>query len=147
MNKNKCEKFGITDFVSDDAFLKHYLSPTDATTQFWAEWLAQNPHKQPEWNEARQLVEAVVLGLNDYARTYLSEESQNHLLERIQTTNALLKNETPIISLQHRWIAAAASVLLIAGLWYFNTVHTPPSVYQQQITALQHKAVEKRNNT
>jgi transmembrane sensor len=151
MYNNNYENFGITDFVSDDAFLKHYLSPTDATTRFWTQWLEQNTHKHSEWQEARQLLEAVMLGLNDYARTYLSEENQNRLLERIQNTNALLEYDTPIVPLwRNIWVistAAAACVLLVFGVWFLKVNKETPSVYEQQITALQQEVIEKTNTT
>ncbi len=151
MYNNNYEKFGITDFVSDDAFLKHYLSPTDATIRFWTEWLEQHVHKSYEWQNARQLLEAVMLGLNDYARTYLSEENQTRLLVRIQNTNALLEEATPVVPLWRKtWVtrtAAAACVLVVFGMWFFKYNQEPPSVYQQQITALQQKVIEKINNT
>lgn len=151
MNNNNYEKFSITDFVCDDVFLKHYLSPTDTSTDFWAQWLELHPHKSSEWQEAQKLLEAVVLGLNDYARTYLSEESQIRLLERIQHTNAQLENETPIVPLWRKtWVistAAAACVLIAFGLWFLNSPKATPSVYEQQITVLQQKMIEKSNTS
>ena len=151
MYNNNYEKFGITDFVSDDAFLKHYLSPTDATIRFWTEWLEQHVHKSYEWQNARQLLEAVMLGLNDYARTYLSEENQTRLLERIQYTNAMSEDTTSVVPLWRKtriisMAAVAACVLLVSGIWFFKENQEPPSVYQQQITALQQKVIEKINN-
>lgn len=147
MNNNEYAHFGVTAFVNDDTFIKHYTAPTAETTQFWEEWLAANPHKQAEWQEARQLLEAVILGLNDYARTYLSEESQNLLLARIQASNAALAQEKPVVSIwRNRWlVAVAASFLLIFSFWYFKANQAPTSVYEQQVTALSQKVKEVRN--
>jgi transmembrane sensor len=147
MNQEKYNTFGVTDFVSDDLFLKHYLSPTNATTQFWSDWLAHNPNKQTTWDEAKLLIEAVVLGLNDYVRTYLSEESQNRLLERIQATNRANTTYSLPILTKWRWTAAAC-LLLMLGFWYYRQAQQPTlSIYQQQVMVLNQKTIERNNTT
>jgi len=150
MDKNNYAQFSITDFVCDDVFLNYHLSPTETNTFFWNEWLQQNPAKRSEWEQAEQLLEAVRMGLSDYTRTYLSPEAEAHLLGRIQATIALLNdNETPIVPIWRRtWLirsAAAACVLLICGVWYFN--QSPPSVYQQEVAALKESVIEKTNES
>jgi len=148
MDQNNYAQFSITDFVCDDFFLNYHLSPTGTNTFFWNEWLQQNPAKRSEWEQAEQLLEAVQLGLSDYTRTYLSPEAEAHLLERIRATIALLNdNETPIVPIWRRtWAlrsAAAAFVLMICGVWYFN--QSPRSVYQQKVSALKEAVIEKTN--
>jgi ferric-dicitrate binding protein FerR (iron transport regulator) len=149
MHNNQYYNYSVTDFVIDDFFIKHYLAPTEHSTQFWANWQSQNPQKCADWDAAQQLLEAVLLGLNDYARTYLSEESQNRLLVRIQATNAALVRETPVVPIwRNKWVVgAAASFLLLVSFWFIRIAKTPPSVYEQQIMALAQKAIEKTNNT
>lgn len=114
------EQFTPADWVCDDDFLKHQLAPTEDSTRFWDEWLRQHPTRQTDWQEARQLLEAVRQGLSQYARTYLSEEAENRLLERIRATNA--NAEAPTVPLGRPWVkwAAAACVVLLAGLggWF-----------------------------
>ncbi|KAA0988906.1 FecR family protein [Dyadobacter aurulentus] len=79
--------FSIIDLAVDEAFLQHYLDPDLASNQFWNNWLIDNPEKRGDWEEARKLVEAVLLGLTDYTRIYLSEEAEEALLQRIWATN------------------------------------------------------------
>ncbi len=118
------ENYGISDFVSDDDFLRHHLFPTGASRLRWDAWLEIHPHKKDEWEQASKLLEAVRLGLSDYARTYLSEEAENQLLRRILETNALLTREPVAASvplLRKRWIsyagvAAAVALIVTAGL-------------------------------
>jgi len=148
MDQNNYAQFSITDFVCDDFFLNYHLSPTETNTFFWNEWLQQNPAKRSDWEQAEQLLEAVRLGLSDYARTYLSPEAEAHLLERIQITIALVgDHQTPIVPIWRRtWVlrsAAAACVLLISGIWYFN--QSPPSIYQQEVAAIKESVIEKNN--
>ena len=148
MDQNNYAQFSITDFVCDDFFLNYHLSPTETNTCFWNEWLQQNPAKRSEWEQAEQLLEAVRLGLSDYARTYLTPEAEAHLLERIQITIALMgDHQTPIVPIWRRtWVlrsAAAACVLLISGIWYFN--QSPPSIYQQEVAAIKESVIEKNN--
>ena len=148
MDKNNYALYSITDFVCDDIFLHYHLSPTETNTCFWKEWLQQNPAKRSEWEQAEQLLEAVRLGLSDYTRTYLSPEAEAYLLQRIRATIALLDDyERPIVPIWRRtWVlrsAAAACLLLVVSLWYFN--QAPPSVYQQEVAALKESVIEKTN--
>ena len=153
MNKINYAQFNVTDFVCDDGFLKHYLSPTETTQLFFKKWLAQNPTKRAEWEQAEHLLEAVKLGLTDYTRTFLSPEAEANLLARIYETNALRNEETPIVPMrQMTWIwgsaAAAACILLVYGLWFFNKpTKDTPSVYSQQIETLAQAHIEKKNDS
>ncbi len=149
---NPYEHYAAVDFVSDDAFLAHHLAPDAQSTHFWEQWLQLHPHQQPEWQEAQRLLEAVRLGLSDYARTYLSEEAEAQLLLRIQATNALTREESRIIPLWRptwlRQVAAACFVLATGvGFWLLTTRFAQPSIYQQQVATLQQKAVEQANQT
>ncbi len=132
------ENYGISDFVSDDDFLRHHLFPTEASTFHWNTWLKAYPHKKEEWEQASKLLEAVRLGLSDYARTYLSEEAENQLLRRILETNALLTPETgptAVRRLRSRWISyagvAAAVALIMTGWAVFNKNRPQADPYRQ----------------
>ena len=144
------ETFTATDFVCDDSFLQHFVAPTAGSNLFWEEWLQQHPHRQTEWQQARQLTEAVQAGLSDYARTYLSEEAEARLLAQIQATNNQVQPVAVVRPLwQSDWVyrAAAACFLLAIGYWIFSSQLTKPSVYQQQIAALPTPPVETANAT
>lgn len=145
------ESFTATEFACDDAFLKHYLLPTTQSGQFWEQWLREHPHRQSEWKLATQLLEAVQLGLSDYARTYLSQEAEAGLLARIKATNA---QRTEPVRIRPLWqtagvYRAAACLVLVAGFGYwafwFNVPR--PSRYQQQIASLKQTGIERVNQS
>ena len=142
------EVFSAVDFVCDEAFLHHTITPTTASEQFWTEWLQQHPRQQADWMLARQLVDTVQGGLSEYARTYLSEEDEARLLARILATNQQKQAGTPVRPLwRNAWVnrAAAACFLLAAGYWVYRAPLGRPSVYQQQIARLAQPPVEKTN--
>ena len=144
------DTFTATDFVCDEVFLRHYLSPTADSRLFWEKWLQQHPHQQAVWQQAWQLTNAVQTGLSDYARTYLSEEAEARLLARIQATNGQFQPVAVVRSLwQNAWLyrAAAACFLVVSGYWFFSSQFASPSVYQQQIAALPKPPVEIANTT
>ncbi len=148
MQKNH-KIFTATDFVCDEAFLHHYLTPTAVSEQYWAQWLQNYPDQKADWVLARQLVEAVQVGLSDYARTYLSEEAEALLLTRILATNKQAQSVTPVRPLwKNTWVygAAAACFLLAAGYGLYSIEHSNPSVYQQQVATLAQPPIEKANS-
>lgn len=147
------ENYGISDFVSDDDFLRHHLFPTDASTLRWNTWLEGHPHKKEEWEQASKLLEAVRLGLSDYARTYLSEEAENRLLRRILETNALLTGEagpSPARLPRRRWISyagvAAAVALIVAG-WAVYNKNLPQADRYRQLTESHIGLLDEKINT
>ncbi len=147
MQKNY-ETFTAVDFVCDEAFVGHYVAPTEASSQFWAQWLQQHPYRNAEWTLACQLVEAVQAGLSDYTRTYLSEEAEAQLLTRILATNRQARMDTPVRPLWQNarvYQAVAACLVLAASYWVYSAQLSKPSVYQQQIATLTESPVEKIN--
>lgn len=150
--QNPYEHYGITDFVTDDAFLRHQLQPTAQSTQFWDGWLAAHPGQEADWRQAQKLLEAVQLGLSDYIRTYLSEEAESRLLGRIRATNAQVgdPDSGPSPFWRSSWVpyAAAAGLLLVAGtfLWNRTGKTTPPTRYEQQLATVNEPVLEKVNS-
>jgi len=146
------EQFSSSDFVTDDAFLNHYLSPTDSSKAFWESWLSNHPEKKEEWLAAQKLIEAVQLGLSEYVRTYLSKEAEESLLQRILITNAESdeKEVKPIPIWRQSWFQVmAACFILFLGLkvLYFNKSIQKESVYEKQMAVFSEgKLTEKVND-
>ncbi|GAB3992596.1 FecR family protein [Spirosoma daeguense] len=146
------ESFTAAQFVCDDMFLQHQLTPTAQSVQFWNQWLNQHPHRQAEWELAVKLLKAVQTGLSEYARTYLSEEAEARLLARILATNHA---EEETVTLRPLWQnarlywSAAACILLLFGLgyWYLQPAHSPSSLYQQQSAHLEQASTERINTS
>jgi transmembrane sensor len=140
----------VSDLVCDDNFVRHYLSPTDQSTLFWNDWLIQNPSFQNEWEQAQKLIQDVLLGLNDYAHTYLTQEAEEQLLARIKDTIAQYENEKTIVPLWRKtWAvtAVAACLLVFFGIVFWNISGNNKDLYQQQITSLKNTPIEKINDS
>ncbi len=145
------ENFSTADFLTDNAFVSHQLRPTSQSSRFWAEWITQHPHRLSEYQQAIDLVAAIQLGLDSYAKTRLSEEAVQQLLIRIQQTNAQLATTArPVHRLHWRQWAVAASLLLAVGIgvsqWWRQAVPVP-SPYKQQLATLKNTFSEKINTT
>jgi len=148
--KNSGEKYSALSFVGNDGFLKHQLAPTAESSDYWNQWLEHHPDAREGWEEARYLVEAVRTGLSDYARTYLSEEAEAYLLERILKTNAETSpDEEPVLTWwKNKWLVSAAAVLVIvAGFIFFIKNKQPQSLYTEQLVELGEKITEKVNDS
>lgn len=143
------QHYSITDFASDDFFIRHQLNPTDSSTQYWNNWLTAHPAKNAEWTEAKKLIEAVLHGLTEYTRTYLSEEAEAQLLKRIISSNQSADlPQRPIWKLTS-WHYVAASLILVSVLsavWFLKN-DSPKTRYQNQIAELQESVDEKVNTS
>ncbi|WP_428658216.1 FecR family protein [Runella sp.] len=142
--------FTASDFVVDDAFLRHQLHPNQESSRFWNDWLAQHPEKQESWQQAVQLLEAVQMGLDEYIRTYLSPEAEANLLSRIQATNAAFEETPEVVPLWNRpWsrYAAIACFIVLAGALFRLYQHQSSSVspYQRYVATLSESRIEKIN--
>ncbi|WP_157488262.1 FecR family protein [Dyadobacter crusticola] len=110
------EDFGPVDFVTDDLFLRHQLNPTPESSAFWEEYLRDNPDKDSEWQQAKLLLNAVLQGLSSYARTYLSEQEEAKLLDRILNSVAVYETSNRVKPLTQytKWYLVAAAVVALA---------------------------------
>jgi transmembrane sensor len=142
--------YTIIDFINDDAFLRHQLAPSEASTAFWENWLQMHPHESEEWTQASKIVEAVRLGLTDYTQRYLSEEAENQLLARIQ--ESISSHPVVIVPYWQRpWVVglAAAAVLLLFMVFGRNLLGSTTDVFQKQLSAesnLQNEVNTTRKN-
>lgn len=157
-----CEHFGPVDFVTDDRFLRHHLAPSADSGAFWEEYLRNYPHKKAEWQQAAELLNAVLLGLTSYSRTYLSEEEEAGLLDRIlRTAEAhdaaahdarIQEAEAPVKQLRpgsgwYRMAAAAVVALVIIGTGYlaWRPKNARKAHYAETITALENTSPVTRH--
>lgn len=156
------EHFGPVDFVTDDRFLRHHLAPSADSEAFWEAYLRIYPHKKAECQQAAELLNAVLLGLTSYSRTYLSEEEEARLLDRIlRTAEAhdadaqgarIHEAEAPVKPLRPRlgWygMAAAAAVALAivaTGYLTWRPENTSKGRYAETITALESTSTVTRH--
>ena len=150
------EHFGPVDFVTDDRFLRHHLAPSVDSGAFWDAYFRIYPHKKAEWQQAGELLNAVLLGLTSYSRTYLSEEEEARLLDRImRTTEAHDAGvyEAPVVPLRsssgwYRRSAIAAAIALAvvaAGYLAWRPQKSHKSHYAETISALENTAAVTRH--
>ncbi len=150
---NRYLHFTTIDFAIDEHFLQHHLHPTDQSVAVWESWLREHPHKRGEWEEAGRLLEAVALGLSEYARAFLSEEAEADLLARILDTNRALDHASaggqawwnkPRV----RTAAAAAVVLaLLFGTGILYTEWKAGATLYSQRTAVLGPGMTEHTNT
>lgn len=144
------EHFGTVDFVADDHFLRHHLAPSAESKVFWEEYLLHYPHKNTEWQQAEELLNAVLLGLTSYSRTYLSEEEEARLLDRIMRTTEAYDaathdtrtHEAPVKPLRqtawYRMAAAAVALAVVAtGYLVWRPKTSGKAHYAETISALE----------
>lgn len=159
---SKYAYFGPVDFVTDDQFLRHHLAPSAESGAVWEEYLLHYPHKKAEWQQAGELLNAVLLGLTSYSRTYLSEEEEARLLDRIlRTTEAhdagahgtgIHEADAPAIPLRsnagwYRLAAAAVVALVIVATGYFTwrPQNSRKAHYAETISALESTSTVTRH--
>jgi transmembrane sensor len=141
--KSKYDSFGPAAFVADDDFLRHHLFPTEASTAFWEDYLHGNPNQKGNWQQARVLLEAVLAGLTSYSRTFISEEDEALLLERILLTNRSEVRESEVRPLHATiWykIAAVACVVLataVGGYFTMKSLGENSMSYESRISKLE----------
>ena len=136
--------FTSSDFLTDDTFIVHQLSPTPGSSEFWQEWLDSKPKNIGEWEQAIFLLNSVRLGLNDYASIYLSKAIISDLLEKIKTTNAN-QRQTRNVNTRFRWLAAASVVIGLIGGGLFWMDNNIKSDYNLHVSKLESEFFEKVN--
>jgi transmembrane sensor len=143
------DHFSVADFLTSDDFVSHQLAPNERTTALWNTWLADNPANVDEWHQAVHLLESIRIGLHHYAATLLSEDTINGLLQRIRETNNMAEVPVRVQPLNRfKWLAAA-SVLVICGLFaavWFNNQDSQ-TYYAARISDEPTAYIEKANNS
>lgn len=126
------ETFTAIDFALDERFRHWVKSPTTATNDFWASFVAQHPHQRATVMEARLLVGRLKVNAE-----IASPEQLQQLWSRIQTeTQPDTANRTRVVSLWRNWAtpmrqaAVWAGLVLLAGLAYYQFSPNPAIQYQ-----------------
>ncbi|MBD0254947.1 MAG: FecR domain-containing protein [Cytophagales bacterium] len=147
------EPYQVEDFVLDPRFRRWVLAPTPPEDAAWEAWLRQHPGKRQTVEQARQ----IVLALRADGPGELSEGQATRDIAAIlaradendeETTVRLPGTaEAPRRMWAGYWAAAAASVVLILGMfWWYgpNGAGQPPAPVAQRPAAA---ALAERINT
>ncbi len=109
--------YELTDFLLDDPFVEWVRHPTPAMDRQWQDWLRQHPHQAPVVEQARYLLQHVVvheqLPTDAEVRAAL-EPIENQIAEETDRVRPLGRR----IGWSVAWKAAAAAVLVLGIGWY-----------------------------
>ena len=115
-------EYEVEQFLKDEYFIKWVIDPNPESDHFWKEWIRLNPEKRPVIETARQLVQSI-----EYERNYrLSDTRYHQVLEKILKHNSISKPKKSSGVLSPRRVAGLAAsftILLLAGIYYFNSRH------------------------
>lgn len=131
MEKERYSDFKAPDFLLDDDFVAWLKGDDPAAVADWEHWLTQNPAAGPEVEKALILWQAMTFRTRTVGNEALGEAWQK-LQERVAQGTSISDSEeegTPkLVWRIWPWLAAA-SILLIAGLWvgrnYFSSPQAP----------------------
>lgn len=130
--------FSAADFLTDDAFVNHQLSPTPESKKFWTQWRSAYDTKQ--YDEAVEVFKAIRTGLHPYENTVVSAEVKQFIFSRIQESNqkATFFRHNPRTFL---WLAAASVVMMLGFGYYFLF---QASSYTKNVAALASNEIQER---
>ncbi|MFY0654222.1 MAG: DUF4974 domain-containing protein [Cyclobacteriaceae bacterium] len=111
----KYEEFSTEDFINDESFQSFARGLKEEDERFWINWLKQNPNKQIEFDEARELLAAFSI-----KELKVQESTFHQDLDRLQSTMNGAKGVKLSIQKSLSWtIKIAASIILVLGIAYF----------------------------
>ncbi|MBT1710975.1 DUF4974 domain-containing protein [Fulvivirgaceae bacterium PWU5] len=141
-------EFSSDDFIKDDHFQQWVLSPDEANSRFWEDFIRQHPYKQAEVQEARQFLLLFHFRESDVFQSRISslkkridaeiDQTERHAIQETPPAGVLdlpQKGDVRVSAFRRYWYAAAAVtlVMLATALYFLN-----PTV-QKQVTARGHR--------
>ncbi len=121
------DDFKAEDFVMDDSFREYCIGINIESSSFWTKWIKENPHKEPDFNKAKELLK-IINGNHD---PELCLKDQAIFIERLKKEGIVLTNDrpAPIVELEtlkpnvrkiwfYRSVAAAIVVALAFGGYF-----------------------------
>jgi hypothetical protein len=128
------------DLALDDAFIEYVLFNEKRNELFWEKLIQENPQKKQDLEQATKMIFAIQRGMSAYAKTHLSEEKENELLYKIQTTiqqkqvSVTLHQKRKILPLLMR---VAAIFLLITGIASYFLYPSSKGTYREEVNKLE----------
>ena len=125
----------IEELVCDDRFCKYVLNPDNETVEYWNEFRKNNPDKEDEMREARQLV--LLLGNEKDVKDRDTLKKTDELWQKIQNnidsndgpgSKTTSRNEFYLFSLK------VAAVLVVMFFVSFLIVDIQPTTGEKQIS-------------
>ncbi|GAB3691903.1 FecR family protein [Spirosoma flavus] len=140
--------FTTEDFLVDPFFQSWVRNPTAANEAFWQEWLTQHPERADEVKLARQLLLSIQTEQPVISPEQIQEDVQR-MLQKINAQTPRQPFQTVSRSNNFRWLAIAATVLLLLGIgwWFIHPENGAVNVPALTSTQKQDGVQEQRNNT
>jgi transmembrane sensor len=123
----------VEEVISDEMFLSWFYKENDEKAKAWEKWLADNAGYQTIVNEAIELLTA--LNLQEKAISPLQiEVAYDKLNQKVGELER--ESDVPVVTMQSSrkrwWLGAAAAVLILfAGLWVFKFSSSKPVIATQ----------------
>lgn len=125
----KYPDFTIEDFVADPFFQQWVLAPDEMADAFWTNWQAKHPHKQPEVEQAAQLIREM-----RFKTAIPSEQDFQQVWQEIisNRTTGHYKVKPSSVA-RYQWYVAASVLLLglTLSLWWLGPLANPLLVVYQ----------------
>jgi ferric-dicitrate binding protein FerR (iron transport regulator) len=142
--------FDITDFVMDEDFIRWVQCRKPEDNAFWNNWLNRHPEKHLIIAEARRILESIRIEQKEISDYEIQSETER-LLQTIKG-HTLPQTKKPAktfsISRRLKYIAAAVTVFLVAGISFFlpGSKRTPGKFAYAVITSTK-QLVEQVNTS
>lgn len=112
---NDYRNYQAEDFLCDGFFIEWVLHPKPEYEMFWKTWLAENPDRFEQVQNAAAIIRALQVMPND---KQLSDKDVADISEHF--LHAVTPRRSPLFKLSTRWITAAAVLLLVTGAILFK---------------------------
>lgn len=141
--------FQPEELASDPSFRLWKISNDREESDFWEEWLSENPDKQELVDKATFLLDTVFKSFDSISDEEVKNEV-NRLSYALGEQSA--KSSGRRLFLRPEWYSAAASILLVIGLgWWFFNRNSPAEktnmIYKEIISQIKEPLLQEVNNT
>jgi transmembrane sensor len=124
----KKENYRMEDFLLDESFQRYSLQNTPEDIDYWNQWIRDNPREVNVFNDAVETLKFMVLRKNQPTHRYLSDQ----VFEKLQKQIHSGKNMEPNPKMRRSYYWYAASVILLAGLFF---ILKPAKLISPQLAA------------
>jgi transmembrane sensor len=114
--------FSTDDFISDEYFLQWVKFPDEESNSFWKIWIANNPHKKEEIEQAVNFVSSLHFEDEIPGYAYIEKRLNENIanLLQIETVEVGAQHPRSVRKRNMLWMACAAFTFVLAFIgWHF----------------------------
>lgn len=127
----KYAAYSTEDFLADESFQSFVVGHDAAAEHFWRGWIAQNPNRQVEFDEAVALLQLLATRQPQPVSQALKQEEIAKLWAALQPPVPRAQPALRVGRRARRWVGAAATALAVGfagvGLWQHAPVAPAPA--------------------